>query len=164
MILSFKISFNSILEFWNFFNFFLSVKISSLKGRWRELNCEKKKSKNRHFPGFYMYQVYSLVFITHGASGVRNFWHLSAKILYTVEPKIATSPCVHFEVAASPTEKKTSLLHVSIFSHFEIVEIIGPNNPEINLSASFAWTTDNFQALLKGIFSWVFYCTFCWQI
>ena len=28
--------------------------------------------------------------ITHGASeasGVRNFWHLSAKILYTVEPK-----------------------------------------------------------------------------
>ena len=47
--------------------------------------------------------------ITHGASevsGVRNFWHLSAKILYTVEPKTATSPCVHFEVAASPMEKK----------------------------------------------------------
>ena len=47
--------------------------------------------------------------ITHGASeasGVRNFWHLSAKILYTVEPKTATSPCVHFEVATSPTEKK----------------------------------------------------------
>ena len=44
--------------------------------------------------------------ITHGASeasGVRNFWHLSAKILYTVEPKTATSPCVHFEVAASPS-------------------------------------------------------------
>ena len=34
-------------------------------------------------------------FISHGASeasGVRNFWHLSAKILYTVEPKTATSP------------------------------------------------------------------------
>ena len=47
--------------------------------------------------------------ITHGASeasGVRNFWYLSAKILYTVEPKTATPPCVHFEVAASPTEKK----------------------------------------------------------
>ena len=47
-------------------------------------------------------------FNTHGASevsGVRNFWHLSAKILYTVEPKTATSPCVYFEVAASPTEK-----------------------------------------------------------
>ena len=46
--------------------------------------------------------------ITHGASeasGVRNFWYLSAKILYTVEPKTATPPCVHFEVAASPTEK-----------------------------------------------------------
>ena len=28
------------------------------------------------------------------------------KILYTVKPKTATSPCVHFEVAASPTEKK----------------------------------------------------------
>ena len=37
---------------------------------------------------------------------VRNFWHLSAKILYTVETKTATSPCVHFKVAASPTEKK----------------------------------------------------------
>ena len=48
------------------------------------------------------------LFITHRASeasGVRNFWHLSAKILYTVEPKTATSPCVHFEVAASTTEK-----------------------------------------------------------
>ena len=47
-------------------------------------------------------------FNTHGASevsGVRNFWHLSAKILNTVEPKTATSPCVYFEVAASPTEK-----------------------------------------------------------
>ena len=54
--------------------------------------------------------------ITHGASeasGVRNFWHLSVKILHTVEPKTATSPCVHFEVAISPT-KKTSLLYVSI--------------------------------------------------
>ena len=50
-----------------------------------------------------------MALITHGASeasGVRNFWHLSAKILYTVEPKKATSPCVHFEVAASSTEKK----------------------------------------------------------
>ena len=81
----------------------------------------------------------SVEIITHGASeasGVRNFWHLSAKILYTVEPKTATSPCVHFEVAASPTEKKTSLLHVSIFSHTEIVEIIGPNTREIISSAS----------------------------
>ena len=34
---------------------------------------------------------------------LRNFWHLSAKILYTVEQKTATSPCVHFEVAASPS-------------------------------------------------------------
>ena len=72
-----------------------------------------------------------LNFITHGASGVRNFWHLNAKILYTVEPKTATSPCVHFEVATSPTEKKTSLLHVPILSRFEIVEIIGPNTREI---------------------------------
>ena len=75
-----------------------------------------------------------MIFITHGASetsGVRNFWHSSAKILYTVEPKTATSPCVHFEVAASPTEKKTSLLHVSVLSLFEIVEIIGPNTQEI---------------------------------
>ena len=35
----------------------------------------------------------TLLFITHGASeasGVRNFWHLSAKILYAVEPKTAT--------------------------------------------------------------------------
>ena len=50
-----------------------------------------------------------LIFITHGASeasGERNFWHLDVKILYTVEPKTATSPCVHFEVATSPTEKK----------------------------------------------------------
>ena len=72
---------------------------------------------------------------THGhgaskASGVRNFWHSSAKILYTVEPK-KDSPCVHFEVGASPTEKKTSLLHVSVLSHFEIVEIIGTNTREI---------------------------------
>ena len=59
------------------------------------------------------------------ASGVRNFWHL-----YTVEPKTATSPCVHFEVAAS-YEKKTSLLHVSVLGYFEIVEIIGPNTQEI---------------------------------
>ena len=56
---------------------------------------------------------------------------LNAKILYTVEPKTATSPCVHFEFAASPKEKKTSLLHVSILSHFEIVEIIGPNTQEM---------------------------------
>ena len=35
-----------------------------------------------------------------------DFWHLSAKILYTVEPKTATSPCVHFKVSASPTKKK----------------------------------------------------------
>ena len=41
--------------------------------------------------------------------------------------KTATSPCVHFEVATSPTEKKTSLLHVSILSRFEIVKIIGQN-------------------------------------
>ena len=36
-----------------------------------------------------------LQLITHGASeasGVCNFWHLGAKILYTVEPKTATSP------------------------------------------------------------------------
>ena len=82
-----------------------------------------------------------MALITHGASeasGVRNFWHLSAKILYTVEPKTATSPCVHFEVAASPTEKKTSLLHVSILSRFEIVEIICPYTREIILPASFA--------------------------
>ena len=56
--------------------------------------------------------------------------------------------------------KKTSLLHVSIFSHFEIVEIISPNTWEITSSASFAWTTDNFQALLKGIFSWVCFLPF----
>ena len=37
---------------------------------------------------------------------LRNFWHLSAKILFTVEPKTATSPCVYFEVATSPTEVK----------------------------------------------------------
>ena len=61
------------------------------------------------------------------ASGVCNFWHLSAKILYAVEPKTATSPCVHFELAASPSEKNTSLLYVSIFSRFEIVEIISSN-------------------------------------
>ena len=99
--------------------------------------------------------------IRHGATtGVRNFWHLSTKILYTVEPKTATSPCVHFEVAASPTKKNTSLLYVSIFSRFEIVEIIGSNTREIISSASFAWTTDNFQALLKGIFSWVCFLPF----
>ena len=56
--------------------------------------------------------------------------HLSAKILYTVEPKTATSPCVHFQVAASPTEKKHHL-HVSIFSRFEIEEIIDSNTREI---------------------------------
>ena len=72
------------------------------------------------------------------ASGVRNFWHLSAKILYEVESITATSPCVHFEVAALPTEKKASFLHVSILSHFEIVEIIGPNTQEIISSASFS--------------------------
>ena len=51
---------------------------------------------------------HNLSLITHGASeasGVRNFWHLSTKILYTVKPKTATSPCVHFEVAVLPTEK-----------------------------------------------------------
>ena len=69
------------------------------------------------------------------ASGVHNFWHLSAKILYTVEPKTATSTCVHFEVATSPTKKKPSLLHVSILSRFEIVDIIGPSTWEIILSA-----------------------------
>ena len=72
------------------------------------------------------------------ASGVRNFWHLNAKILYTVEPKTATSTCVHFEVAAPPTEKKISRLHVSIFSHFEIVEIIGLNTLEIIRRPPFA--------------------------
>ena len=105
-------------------------------------------------------------FITHGASeasGVRNFWHLSAKILYTVGPKTATSPFVHFEIVASPTEKITSLLHVSVLSYFEIVEIISPNTREITWSVSFAWTTDNFQVLLKSIFSWVYFSTFCWQ-
>ena len=86
-----------------------------------------------------------LTFISHGASeasGVRIFWHLSAKILYTVEPKSAASPCVHFEVAA--TADKTSFLHVSILSHFEIVEIIGPNTREIIWSASFCllYTSD----------------------
>ena len=69
--------------------------------------------------------------ITHGANGVRNFWYLRAKILYTVEPKTATSPCVHFEVAASPMEKNTSLLHVSVLGYFETVEIIGANTREI---------------------------------
>ena len=61
----------------------------------------------------FAYPPINELLITHGASeesGVRNFWHLSAKILYTVEPavepKTVTSPCVHFEVAASPTEKK----------------------------------------------------------
>ena len=38
--------------------------------------------------------------------------------------------CVHFEVAASPTEK-TSLLHESVLSYFKIVEIISPNTREI---------------------------------
>ena len=66
--------------------------------------------------------------IPHGAS---DFWHLSAKILYTIEPKTATSPYVHFEVAASPTEKKHHFPHASIFSRFEIVEIIGSNTREI---------------------------------
>ena len=68
--------------------------------------------------------------------------------------------CVHFEVAASPTEK-TSLIHVSIFNHIEIVEIIGQNTREIISSVSFAcWTTDNFQAPLKRIFSWVCFLPF----
>ena len=82
----------------------------------------------------FAYPPINELLITHGASeesGVRNFWHLSAKILYTVEPKTVTSPCVHFEVAASPTEKKTLILHVSILTHFEIMEIIGPNTTEI---------------------------------
>ena len=114
-----------------------------------------------------------IFFITHGASeasGVPNFWHLSAKILYTVEPKTATSPCIHFEVAASPTEKKTSLLHVCVLSHFEIAEIIGPNTQEMTWSAFFffddllhlkttLWIT-TFQALLKGIFSWLCFLPF----
>ena len=56
--------------------------------------------------------------------------------------------------------KKTSLLLVSIISHFEIVQIIGLNTREIILSAFFGWTTDNFQALLKGIFSWVCFLPF----
>ena len=57
----------------------------------------------------------------------------------------------------------SSLLHVSILSHFEIAEIISPNTREIIWSASFAWTTDNFQALLKGIFfGSLFY--FCWTV
>ena len=47
------------------------------------------------------------LFITHRASEACNFWHLSAKILYTVEPKTATSPCVHFEVKK---ERRTSQL------------------------------------------------------
>ena len=47
---------------------------------------------------------------------LRNFWHLSAKILYTVEPKTATSPCVYLEVAASPTGEKTSLFRISTLS------------------------------------------------
>ena len=66
--------------------------------------------------------------------------------MYTVEPKTATFPCVHFEVATSPTEKKTSLLYVSILSHFEIVEIVGP-----------IWFA---QSVLKGIFSWVCFLPF----
>ena len=99
--------------------------------------------------------------ITHGANGVRNFWYLSAKILYTVEPKTATSPCVHFEVAASPMEKNTSLLHVSVLGYFETVEIIGANTREIIWSDSFTcWTTNNFQALLKSISSWVCFLPF----
>ena len=59
-----------------------------------------------------------------------------------MEPKTATSPCVHFEVAASSTEKNTSLLHVSIFSRLDIVEKIGPNTREIISLASSDWTTD----------------------
>ena len=55
---------------------------------------------------------------------------------YTVEPKTATSQCVHFEFAASPMEKKkhkkkSSLLHVSILGYFEIVEVIGQNTQKI---------------------------------
>ena len=40
---------------------------------------------------------------------------LNAKILYTVEPKTATSPCVHFELAVSPKKKKIN----SPCIHFE---------------------------------------------
>ena len=90
-----------VIQFWNFGIFF----IFSFPWKFLPLREDGDRVKLRK-KNFFMYQVYSLVFITHGASGVRNFWHLSAKILYTVEPKTATSPCVHFEVAASPTEKK----------------------------------------------------------
>ena len=105
-----------------------------------------------------------MYFITHGAIeaiGVRNFWHLSAKILYTVEPKTATFP-MRFISRLRPhlRKKKTSLLHVSVLSYFKIVEIIGPNTQEIIWSASFAWIRDNLQAFLKGIFSWVCFLPF----
>ena len=57
--------------------------------------------------------------------------------------------------------KETSLLHVSILSRFEIVEIICPDTWEIIPSVSFTcWTTDNFQALLKAIFSWICFLPF----
>ena len=57
--------------------------------------------------------------------------------------------------------KKTSLFHVPILSHFEIVEIIDPNTREIIWSESFAWTKDNFKALLKGFFFiWVCFLPF----
>ena len=42
--------------------------------------------------------------------------------------------------------------NVSILSPFDIVEIIGTNTWEIIRPASFAWTTDNFQALLGASF------------
>ena len=39
-----------------------------------------------------------------------NFWHLSAKILYTVEPKTATSPCVHFEALRDCGDNRSKYL------------------------------------------------------
>ena len=63
--------------------------------------------------------------------------------------KNITSPCIHL-------------------SHLEIVEIIGPNTREIIWSASNSLTSylmttlwiKTFQALLKGIFSWVCFLPF----
>ena len=107
----------------------------------------------------------SVEIITHGASeasGVRNFWHLSAKILYTVEPK---QPLLHVSILRLRLHlRKKNITSPCI--HFVSLWNCGDNRSKYlgdNLSASFGWTTDNFQALLKGIFAWVCFFTFCWQ-
>ena len=88
-----------------------------------------------------------LSLITHGASeasGVRN-----AKIL-----------AFGRENFVYRWTKNITSSYVSILSFFEIVEIISPNTWEKISSASFAWTTDNFQSLLKGIFFGVCFLPF----